>query len=87
VAHSLGDALARCRAANETAAFVIGGAALYREALPLADELRLTEVHAAPAGDTRFPDYDRAAWREANREDHDGFAFVDYERQPRGATA
>jgi dihydrofolate reductase len=42
--------------------------------------LYLTEVRQQPAGDTKFPEYDRAQWREVAREDHDGFSFVDYER-------
>lgn len=42
--------------------FVVGGASVYAEALPLADRVYLTRVHAAPAGDTRFPSLDRRAW-------------------------
>lgn len=49
---------------------VIGGGELYRQALPLAQCLELTLVHAAPQGDARFPDYDAAQWREAARIDH-----------------
>jgi dihydrofolate reductase len=47
---------------------VIGGASLYQETLPHADRIYLSEVHASPPGDTYFPDYDRAAWREVSRE-------------------
>lgn len=42
--------------------FVIGGAALYADALPLADRLYVTEVDAAPEGDVVFPDIDRSGW-------------------------
>lgn len=49
-------------------AFCIGGAELYRAALPLADELFLTEIDADFAGDTLMPDIDRADWREIARE-------------------
>jgi dihydrofolate reductase len=48
--------------------FVIGGEALYREALPLADRLYLTEILQDFAGDARFPGYARGAWRETARE-------------------
>jgi dihydrofolate reductase len=47
---------------------VIGGSTLYAEALPRADRLYLTEVHAKPEGTVRFPDFDRSAWREVSRE-------------------
>jgi len=72
--------------------FVIGGAALYREALPLADRLYITEVKAAPTGDVVFfPAIDRGRWREQAREavgrgagDSESSAFVVYERTPGG---
>ncbi len=47
--------------------FVIGGAQLYAQALPLATELLLTEVDADLAGDVHFPDWERAAFVETER--------------------
>lgn len=83
VAASLEGALALC--AGEPVVFVIGGAELYAAALPITDSMVLTEIHRDYAGDTRFPDWDARAWREAQREPHaapDGtrFDFVLYER-------
>jgi dihydrofolate reductase len=46
---------------------IVGGAALYAEALPRADRLYLTLVHAAIDGDTRFPNWDPADWKEVSR--------------------
>jgi len=68
--------------------FVIGGEQLYRQALPRADLLYLTEILRDFEGDARFPDFDRARWRETSRTAHGlldavgGFAyhFVNYER-------
>ena len=82
VAGSLAAALALC--AGETVAFVIGGERLFAEALPLAAGLALTEIHRDYEGDTRFPPFERARWRETQREAHtaaDGvrFDFVLYE--------
>jgi dihydrofolate reductase len=67
IARTLAEAVAMAAPAQE--ALVIGGAALYREALPLATRLYLTEVHAEVEGDVRFPDFDRRAWREIARSD------------------
>ncbi len=67
-AGSLDDALRLC--ASDPEAFVIGGATLYAEALPLADRIYLTEIHQEIAGDTVMPAIDRTAWREVSREDH-----------------
>jgi len=67
--------------------FVIGGEALFRAALPVADLLFLTEIDRDFAGDTRFPEFERGAWRETSRErkrqDESGgfdYAFTAYER-------
>ncbi len=85
VARSFAAALALCT--GERLVFVIGGGELYREALPSAHGLVLTEIRRAYAGDTYFPAFDRSAWRETQREPHtaaDGtrFDFVLYERVP-----
>jgi dihydrofolate reductase len=78
---------AREHAAPGARIFVIGGAELYAQALPLADELELTEIHADAPGDTRFPSWDRTLFRELRRDTHlqgDGnpvaFDFVTYRR-------
>jgi dihydrofolate reductase len=49
---------------------IVGGADLYREALPLADRIYLTAIDADVPGDVYFPEYDRTAWRERAREHH-----------------
>jgi len=85
VAGNLGDALAAAFArANEDRVdevCVIGGAQIYMAALELADRLYLTDVDAAPDGDTRFPEIDETGWTEVRREAHpagegDDHAFV-----------
>jgi len=50
-------------------AFCIGGAQLYAEAIPFADEIYLTRIDADFPGDTYMPGFDSTAWREASRED------------------
>ena len=66
VAHSIDAAIEACGADEDI--FVIGGAALFREALPLADRLHLTVVDAAPEGDTLMPAIDLFRWREVSSE-------------------
>ncbi len=56
--------------ADEIIAF--GGAGIYTLALPLARRIHMTEIHASPAGDTRFPEFDRRHWREVSREAGNG---------------
>lgn len=66
---TLDEALRVARDAGETLCFVIGGAGVYAQALPQARRIYLTEVHGAIAGDVRFPELDRAQWREVSREE------------------
>lgn len=68
VASSLSAALVAAGAVEE--AVVIGGAEIYRQALPQAQRIYLTQVHAAVAGDTVFPPLDAARWRSIAREDY-----------------
>jgi dihydrofolate reductase len=64
VAPSLDAALKIARARGETEAFIGGGAALYAEALPLADRIHLTRVDASIQGaDTFFPEFDETEWQ------------------------
>lgn len=84
VVGSLPDALT---AAGDTdIVFVMGGADLYRQALPMADRLYLTEIDADFAGDAFFPELAKDDWCEAQRNPQVAasgltFAFVTYERR------
>jgi dihydrofolate reductase len=75
---------------SEPHVFVIGGGQLYAEALPLADELLLTEIDTEIEGDTFFPSWDRSEFEEVSREplvSETGipFSFVTYLRQASAA--
>lgn len=82
---SVEKALASC--SPEEDVYVIGGESIYRQMLPLADRLCLTEIDDTPEGaDVFFPEYDE--WEEAEREDHETdekhhyrYSFVDYVRR------
>ncbi|MCB6181948.1 dihydrofolate reductase [Leeia sp. TBRC 13508] len=83
VCHGLEKALSACRGLDQV--FVIGGAELYQQALPIADELLITEVQLSPEGDAFFPDFSQSGFNEVQRESHvsdDGihFDFVCYHR-------
>jgi len=66
---------------------IIGGAAVYAEAMPSARRVHLTEVHAEPDGDTVLPPFDPGVWAETAREDNaaDGdapaYSFVTLDRR------
>lgn len=71
---------------------VIGGAEIYRLALPVTDGIHLTRVHAVVDADTCFPSLDGAEWDEVRREDRPAderhahpYSFIDLVRRPRRA--
>jgi len=64
---SLDYALLKC--GNESEVFITGGAQVYTQALPVADKLYITRIHAAfPDADAFFPPIDRNSWKEIGRE-------------------
>jgi dihydrofolate reductase len=67
---------------------VIGGAEIFRQALPQVDVVHLTRVHATVAADTYLPPLDAAAWEEVAREEHaaderhaHAFSFIELRRR------
>lgn len=81
---SLERAIASCAGVEE--AFVIGGAEIYRQAMPLAGRIYLTEIAREVEGDASFPEIPAAEWEERSREAHisaEGldYAFVVFERR------
>lgn len=83
IANSLPAALALCDGAPEV--WVIGGGELYRQALPQAQKVVLTEIAQSYEGDTRFPELPAGQWKESSRAAHTSAAglrydFVTYER-------
>lgn len=86
MAHSLEEAVQMFSADEEV--FIIGGAQIYKQALPLADKLYLTIVHRDYEGDTSFPEIDNSEWQEVAREEfsqgeeYEGaFTFIDLVRK------
>ena len=68
VAHSLEQAIAM---AETDTVFIIGGAQIYEQALPVVDVLHLTLIHARWASaDVYFPALDPNQWQEVEREHH-----------------
>ena len=85
VANSLQEVFTYCR--DERDVFIIGGAEIYKQALPYAHKILLTRVHTTVDGDAFFPEFDRAQWTLTNSTFHDKdekhaypFTFEVYER-------
>jgi dihydrofolate reductase len=92
VVHSIEEALRMTR--GDEISFVVGGAEIYRLALPYAHRLYLTVVHATPDGDTFFPEFDEREWELVEDVLHDAdeqhayaFSFRRYDRRTQEARA
>jgi dihydrofolate reductase len=86
VAHSIDEVLEMVK--EEPEVMICGGASVYKQFLPLARILYLTEIHASPEGDTYFPEVNFKEWKEIKREDHKAdeknaydYSFVILERK------
>jgi dihydrofolate reductase len=82
----LHEAIAAC--AGDEEVFIVGGAELYKQALPLADTLYLTEIQQEVEGDAHFPAFDTKNWQEITREARQqtvpqalSFHFITYRRK------
>lgn len=78
-------AVAKAGDSGASTAYVIGGATVYEQFLPRADELLLTELTAAFDGDTVFPPVDWTRWTEVERTTHRDFDIVKYTRAGDGS--
>ena len=87
VVHSIEDALEVAGKGGADECFIIGGGEIYRIGLPYANKLYITEIEGVYDGDTFFPEYVKANWKEVSRVHHSiddrhkvPFDFVVYER-------
>lgn len=69
VTNTLEEALALC--AQDEEVFIIGGAEIYKEALPQTDRIYLTRVHQCFEADAFFPELNMENWVETAREEHE----------------
>jgi dihydrofolate reductase len=88
VVNSVNEAIEAARQTATTEAFVIGGAEVYKMALPVADKIYLTEVKAEFEGDAYFSVPNKEDWQEVSRVIHAtdekhtiAFDFVELIRQ------
>jgi len=85
VVKSVDDALELCT--NEEEVFIVGGAEIYKLAMPKTDRIYLTIIHHSFEADTLFPEIDYMEWKEVSREDHPAdekhkysYSFITLER-------
>lgn len=88
VVQSINDAIQHAAALNSNEIFVIGGADIYKQALPHIKRIYLTIIHHTFDGDTYFPELNMSHWEEyehithpADKENIYSYSFVTLERK------
>ena len=86
IVNSLKEALKAAAEVDENP-FILGGAEIYKQAMPLADKLDITFVHHQFEADVFFPEIDKTIWKETSRENFKAdennkydYSFVTFER-------
>lgn len=80
ICKSLDEALTRAAGIGRRI-FVVGGEAIYRLALPLADAMVVSFVQGEYAGDAFFPEFDESAWSVEAVEEHEAFTRIWYRKR------
>jgi dihydrofolate reductase len=87
VVHSLSEAIELAQSSGAAQVSIVGGAEIFRQALPLAHRIYLTRIHANFPGDAFFAIPNPRDWKETSREDHPAdaenpfpYSFIIYER-------
>jgi dihydrofolate reductase len=83
VAHSIEDALEQGKKHDKEEIYIIGGASIYKQAMPYTDKLLLTLVKSTDEGDTYFPDYSdftKVVKSEEYVNEEPPYTFVELER-------
>jgi dihydrofolate reductase len=88
VVHTLDEAIQLAQSTNAPQISIVGGAEIFRQALPLATRIYLTRIHAEFEGDAFFAIPDPEKWKEVSRDDHladaenpYSYSFIVYERK------
>lgn len=86
VVNSVKEALEAALKVDENP-FILGGAEIYKQAMPFTDKLDITFVHHQFKADVFFPEIDKTIWKETSREDFKAdeknkydYSFVTFER-------
>ncbi|MCZ7611464.1 MAG: dihydrofolate reductase [Ignavibacterium sp.] len=81
VKQSLRSAIDYCRELKPEKIFIIGGGEIYKQAIPLADEMIISFMKFEAEGEIKFPEFDAGQWQIEKTEDHELFEIFRYKRK------
>jgi dihydrofolate reductase len=80
ICHSLDEAVSYCQLNNYEKAFIIGGGNIYRQAMPIANEMILSFMKFNAEGEVTFPVIKPEEWKQVSSEDRRQFEIRNYVR-------
>ena len=78
--HSLNQSIDYCFRKKYEKIFIIGGGEIYKQAIPIADELILSHLKFEAEGEIKFPKIDHEDWQKISSEDREQFEIIRYAR-------
>ena len=81
ICQDLAQAVEEAKVRNTEKLFIIGGAEIYEQTLPLADEMILTHLPIEVEGDAYFPAWDESEWVVVERRSEGELVFANYRRR------
>ena len=78
--HSLNQSIDYCFKKKHEKIFIIGGGEIYKQAIPIADELIISHLKFEAEGEIKFPEIDYEEWQKISTEDRKQFEIVRYAR-------
>ena len=79
--HSLEESIRYCKLKNYENVFIIGGGNIYKQAIPLVDEMILSFMKFEAEGEVKFPEIQNHIWKKVSKEDREQFEIIRYVRK------
>ena len=79
--HSLEESIRYCKLKNYEKVFIIGGGNLYKQAIPVVDEMILSFMKFEAEGEVKFPEIQNNIWKKVSKEDREQFEIIRYVRK------
>jgi dihydrofolate reductase len=79
--HSLEESIRYCKFKNYENVFIIGGGNIYKQAIPLVDEMILSFMKFEAEGEVKFPEIQSHIWKKVSNEDREQFEIIRYVRK------
>ena len=78
--NSLEESIRYCKNKNYENVFIIGGGNIYKQAIPLVDEMILSFMKFEAEGEVKFPEIQNHIWKKVSKEDREQFEIIRYVR-------